>query len=95
MKIINYNKILLKLYLSSKLSNKIKNNNLMIFKVNKKCNKFQIITAFKQAFNVKVNKIRTLIVKKSINNKKNKVFYIKIWKKVYIYLDKKTNINTI
>ncbi len=93
MKIINYNNILIKPYLTEKLSFISKFNNVLIWKVNKYCNKFKIINAIENIYNIKVYKIRTLIVKKIIKNKKRKLNKIKIWKKAYIFFNKKSNFN--
>ncbi len=86
--IINYNNVLKKFYFTEKLSFISKVNNVVILKVNKDCNKFQIISAFEKIFNIKILKIRTLNIKKIILNKKKKTNKIIIWKKAYIFLNK-------
>ncbi len=88
MKIFNFNNILIKQHLTEKLSFISKFNNVIVWKVNKNCNKFKIIQAIEIIYNIKVNKIRTLIVKEVIKNKKSKKNKIKIWKKAYIYFKK-------
>ncbi len=80
-------------FFSNKSSFLYKKNNTLVFKVDLNINKLDIYFAIKKIFGFKIKKIRTLLVKKKINskNKKNKI--IKIWKKVYIILEKNQNIN--
>ncbi len=92
MKTLNFNNILIKRYLTEKLSFISQNNNILAWKVNKHCNKFKIIKAIEIVYNVKINKIRTLIVKKVVKDKKRKKNIIKTWKKAYIYLKKEYNL---
>ncbi len=92
MKIVNCNNILIRPYLTEKLSSISKFNNVLIWKVNKNCNKFKIINIIENIYNIKVYKVRTLIVKKVIKNKKQKKNKIKSWKKAYIYFNKKYNL---
>ncbi len=90
---MNINNIVLKsFYLTEKFFYLSKKNNVVIFKVNKCYNKFQILNVFVKYFNLKVLKIRTIIVKKNILNKKNNSLKIYKWKKAYIFLKKGENL---
>ncbi len=80
--------ILKSFYLTEKFFYLSKKNNVIIFKVNRYSNKFQILNAFNKYFNIRVFKIRTILVKKIIKNKKTKINRICFWKKAYIYLKK-------
>ncbi len=81
-----YYKFLHKPYTSSKVSWLSEKNGVFVFKVNKFCNKIQIVFAVENIFKVKVKNIRTLLVKNIIKKKNN--IRIKIWKKAYIVLHK-------
>lgn len=70
------NSILKSFYLTEKFFYLSKKNNVVIFKVDKCYNKFQILNVFVKYFNLKVLKIRTVLVKKNILNKKKNNFRI-------------------
>ncbi len=90
-----YLDIIKKPFFSKKSSFLYKKNNTLVFKVERNVNKLDIYYSIKKIFNFKIKKIRTLLVKKRINLKNKKNSIIKIWKKVYIILEKKQNINII
>ncbi len=93
----NYLSVFKKIYFTSKFSFMKNNNEIIVFNVIKNCNKLQIYLAVKKIFDIKILKIRTLIVKEVIKNKKKNISYIKKWKKAYVYLKKgeKININNL
>ncbi len=80
-------------YFSKKTFFLSKKNNTLVFKFNSNINKLNISYIIKKIFNVKIKKIRTLLVKEIIKSKNNKNKRIKIWKKAYIILKKDQNIN--
>ncbi len=84
---ININ-ILHRSYLPSKMSLLIKNKNLFVFKVHKKCNKLQILDVVEFIYKVKVQKVCTLVVKSKCKRNKNGLYYTKSWKKAYVFLKK-------
>ncbi|MCV2525452.1 MAG: 50S ribosomal protein L23, partial [Candidatus Lightella neohaematopini] len=72
-------------------------NNTIVFVVSIDTNKKEIKSAISKLFNVKVLKVRTLIIKgKSKKLKNNSVSYRSNWKKSYITLsDANKNISVI
>ncbi len=90
---INYFNFLRSPYFTEKSKFLYKKNNVLVFKVYKNINKLDIYYSVKKIFNLKIKKIRTLIVKGKKKIKKNVVTYSKSWKKVYIIFNKKQNLN--
>ncbi len=88
----NYLNYIKKLYISEKSSFLFKKRKILVLLVDKKINKLNIHYYISKFFNVKIIKIRTLLVKKRIVSKFNKNGLIKIFKKAYVYLDKNQNI---
>ncbi len=86
-----YLNILYKPYFSGKVSFINFKNNVVVFIVNRYVNKLQISCFFKNVFKVKVLKVRTLLFKCRVFNKKKKLTRVNIIKKAYIILKKDHN----
>ncbi|MFI4846961.1 MAG: 50S ribosomal protein L23 [Candidatus Makana argininalis] len=86
-------KILLYPIVSEKSSLYIKKNNTIILKVIKNTTKKEIKYAIYKLFNVKVKKIRTLIIKGKTKFYKKKIGYRSNWKKAYITVEKNFKLN--
>ncbi len=80
---------------SSKVSYISKKNNIVVFKFKNFCNKIQIKKAIEKIFNIKVEKVRTLLVKGKKKKRGKIIGKTKKWKKVYVFLKKKYKIEQI
>ncbi len=88
----NYYDLFCKPYFSEKISCLSNSNKVFVFKLPLKVNKLEIMSILKKVFNVKVKKVRTLIVKGKKKKKKNNIGFTSSWKKVYIWLKKGENL---
>ncbi|WP_075434134.1 50S ribosomal protein L23 [Buchnera aphidicola] len=85
-------KILLSPHVSEKASEKIQKNNTVVVKVLKNATKFEIKSAIEKFFQVRVNKVNTLIVKGKTQRNKNKTSKSGNWKKAYVILQSGQNL---
>ncbi|UDG81636.1 50S ribosomal protein L23 [Candidatus Profftia lariciata] len=88
-------KVILATHISEKSSMVIKNNNTIVLKVIKDATKLEIKTAIKKIFNIKVNLVRTLLVKGKIKRHGQRIGRRNDWKKAYVTLQAGQNIDCI
>ncbi len=81
-----------RLYFSEKSSILYKKYNTLVFKVSRNINKLEIYNIINKFLNIKIKKIRTLLIKGKKKINKNNIGYRKTWKKVYIILKKGQNL---
>ncbi len=91
----SYFDILDKPRITKKMSYLFKKNNVLVFQTKIKYNKFQLLRAIKEILNVDVKKIRVLLVKRKRKKIKNKFYFTKAWKKVYVFLEKKVDLSNL
>ncbi len=84
----NFLDVLNRPYFSGKVSFINFNNNVVVFIVNKYVNKLQISSVFEKIFKVKVIKVRTLLFKCKVIDKKRNKYRVNFLKKAYIILEK-------
>lgn len=73
-----YLNIIKKPFFSKKSSYLCKENNTLVFKVERNVNKLDIYYSIKKIFGFKIKKIRTLLVKKKLKSKNKRKNIIKI-----------------
>ncbi|BAC24691.1 rplW [Wigglesworthia glossinidia endosymbiont of Glossina brevipalpis] len=91
----NIFKILTSSYSSEKSSILSEKNNTFTFKVLKNSKKSEIKSSIEKFFNVKVKKVRTVMLKGKSKKHKNIIGKRKNWKKAYVVLKKNQKINLI
>ncbi|PID51522.1 MAG: 50S ribosomal protein L23 [Pasteurellales bacterium] len=79
-------KVLRAPHISEKATNNAENNNAMVFKVALDANKAEIKTAVEQLFEVKVDSVRTVVVKGKTKRRGAKMGRRSDWKKAYVTL---------
>ncbi|QJC30468.1 50S ribosomal protein L23 [Enterobacteriaceae endosymbiont of Neohaemonia nigricornis] len=89
----NYFKILKFPHMSEKSSIMKEKNNIIVIKILKTATKKEIFISLTKIFNVKIKNINTLIIKGKYKKNKNNHYYESNWKKAYITLEKKYNID--
>jgi large subunit ribosomal protein L23 len=96
---INFEEKLLKTirapHVSEKTSYFLKQNNVIVLVVANSANKIEIKLSTEKLFNVKVDKVRTLIVKGKLKRHGRYVGHRNDWKKAYVTLRKGQNLNLI
>ncbi|QJC31710.1 50S ribosomal protein L23 [Enterobacteriaceae endosymbiont of Donacia tomentosa] len=88
-----YFKILQGPHISEKSSFIAEKTNTLIIKVLKKATKIDIKIAMEKIFNVKIKSINTLIMKGKVKKNRKYTYHRNSWKKAYIILEKKQNID--
>lgn len=79
-------KVLRAPHVSEKATNNTENNNTIVFKVVKDANKAEIAMAVEQLFEVKVDSVRTVVVKGKTKRHGAKMGRRSDWKKAYVTL---------
>lgn len=86
-------KILHMPHVSEKVSTLMEKNNTVVLKVSSKTSKKDIVLAVNKLFEVKVNKVCTMIIKGKIKHHGKHVGRRRNWKKAYITLKKGQNLD--
>lgn len=73
-------------HISEKTTTNLEKNNTVVFKVALKSNKVDIANAVATLFEVKVDSVRTVVVKGKTKQRRNKVTKRSDWKKAYVTL---------
>lgn len=79
----------------SEKSTDLKKMHTYVFRVHPKANKYQIVDAVKELYNVEVLRCRTLNVKGKPKRLRREAGYTSRWKKAYITLAKGASIATL
>jgi large subunit ribosomal protein L23 len=82
-------------HVSEKTSYLLKKNNVIVLRVTNDAKKMEIKLATEKLFDVKVNKVRTLIVKGKLKRHGKHVGHRNDWKKAYITLGKGQSLDLI
>jgi len=88
---MDYRDIIIRPIITEKALNYRDFHNTYVFEVHISANKQMIKQAVEKLFNVKVDKVRTVIVKPKIRRNirnRRKIGYTKMWKKAYVKLKK-------
>lgn len=77
----------------SEKAERLRNQNCYLFEVTLSANKKQIADAVRKIFNVKPDKVRTLIVRSDAKANRHNIGYTKRRKKAYVFLKKSDKIS--
>ena len=81
-------KVLKAPHVSEKATNNAEKSNTIVFKVALDANKVEIANAIEQLFEVKVDSVRTVVVKGKTKRRGAKIGRCSDWKKAYVTLQK-------
>ncbi|MBX4180742.1 50S ribosomal protein L23 [Sodalis sp. CWE] len=88
-------KLLLAIYVSEKTSNLMERRNTVTIKVSRDAKKAEIKVIVQTLFNVKVDNVRTLIVKGKTKRRGQHIGHRNNWKKAYVTLKRGEDMNLV